>query len=453
MMPLRNLLYLLQLEEYDLSRFNDWLKNNPSRIVLEKKKRIDWTLKARILWVLAKIFNAITLENRPRAIKIATRFLLPFDILVKKFLVFLACLKIRRMFAGGGSTFGGKNLTVIGITGSYGKTTTKDVISNVLMHKYKTLKTEGNYNTLLGVAKTIIKYLKSEHKVFVCEMAAYRPGDIKAIAELIKPKIGIITAIGPMHLERFGTEENIFKTKLELIEFLPENGIGFLPKELEPQIIKYFHNFPPTRDLPKGDNYESKPPHQKFWCGGKIEFFSSKEDLLIKIGKVFGIEKEEVLGYLKTAAPTPHRQEIIKTSAGITIIDDTYNSNPAGFNSALELLKNMPAQRRILVTPGMIELGDKQFKLNKNAAILAAQIADYIIIVGETNKYAFEEGLKEGFNLLGRTSGLENSYAGKEYNKRVFEATDLEAAKLKLSELTVANSTVLLENDLPDHYF
>ena len=284
MMPLRNLLYLLQLEEYDLKRFSDWLKNNLGRVVLEKKKHIDWTTKARILFALANIFNVITLGNRPLAIKISSRFLLPIDILAKNFLVFLAKRKINKM----------TGLTVIGITGSYGKTTTKDAVSHVLIHKYKTLKTEGNYNTPLGVAKTILKNLKQEHEIFVCEMAAYQAGNIKAISKLIKPKIGIITAIGPVHLERFGSEENILKTKLELIESLPPDGIGFLPKESEPQLTEYSRN----------PNYGSK---------SKIEFFSSLEDLLIKIGKVFDITQDEILEYLKTASPTPHRQQVFKT--------------------------------------------------------------------------------------------------------------------------------------------
>ena len=403
-MPIKNLLYLLQLEEYDLDRFDDWLKNNSGRVVLEKKKHIDWTLKARIIFALANIFNIFTFGNKPLAIKTALRFLLPFDILAKKIIIFLARMKIRRM----------KDLTIIGITGSYGKTTTKETIAHLLMHKYKTFKTEGNYNTLLGVAKTIIGNLKSEHEVFVCEMAAYRPGDIKIISDLIKPKIGIITAIGPMHLERFGTEENILKTKMELIESLPGGGTGYLPKELELKI----------------KNFNTK---------SKIEFFSSKEDLLVKIGSIFKISEEEILGYLKTAPQTPHRQEIIRTSANIMIIDDTYNSNPAGFISALEMLKNTPAERKILVTPGIIELGQRQFELNKEAARSAAKIADYVIIVGETNKKPLKEGLKEVY--------------GNDYVSKVYEAINLNAAKLKLSELAMPNSVILLENDLPDHYF
>ncbi|MEK7087211.1 MAG: UDP-N-acetylmuramoyl-tripeptide--D-alanyl-D-alanine ligase [Patescibacteria group bacterium] len=402
MMPLINLIYLLQLEEYDLKRFSDWLKNNPDRIVLEKKKQIDWTVKAKLIFVLANIFNIFI--NCKLAIKTSVKILSPIDKILKKILIFSASRKINKM----------PNLTVIGITGSYGKTTTKDALTHILNPKYKTLKTEGNYNTLLGVAKTILKNLKPKHEIFIVEMAAYKPEDVKSIAKITKPQIGIITAIGPMHLERFGNMETILKTKLELIESLPSNGIGFLPKELE-QKIKNF-------------NIKSK-----------IEFFSSKEELLVKIGKIFEMTENEVLGYLKNAPPTPHRQEIIKTSANITIIDDTYNSNPIGFLSALELLKNIPAQRKILVTPGMIELGERQFELNKEEARNAAKIADYIIIVGETNKYALLEGLRKK--------------PGFDFENKVFWVKDLDTAKSKISELAVANSIVLLENDLPDHYF
>ena len=405
MMPLKNLLYLFQLEEYNSRRFDDWLGRNPNRVVVEKKGRLNWTPKARLLFVLAGTLNVFTLGQRAdAALKAAAVILLPVDILLKNLLVWRARCKLNKV----------KNLTIIGITGSYGKTTTKDVLAHILMPKYRLLKTEENYNTLLGVAKTVNQNLKPDHELFIVEMAAYQIGDIKAITEFLKPKIGIITAIGPMHLERFSLLENILKTKMELIEALPPEGFGFLPSELEPQI----------------NNFKIKT---------KIAFFASKEELLLKITAFFDISADETLGRIKTAPPTPHRQQVFKTSANITIIDDTYNSNPDGFMSALNVLSNTNAERKILVTPGMIELGIKQFELNKNAAKIAAQIADYIIIIGETNKKALKEGLREEFK--------------NDYVRRVYEAADLESAKSKLSELAIAGSAVLLENDLPDHYF
>jgi len=159
----------------------------------------------------------------------------------------------------------------------------------------------------------------------------------------------------------------------------------------------------------------------------------------IKLGGIFGLNEEEILARLETIPPTRHRREIIKAPGNIIIIDDTYNSNPAGFIFALETLKNTGTRRKILVTPGMIELGEKQFELNKDAARSTAKIADYVIIVGETNKIALEKGLKEE---------LKNDFA-----KKVFWAPDLDSAKKKLSEITVTKSAILLENDLPDHYF
>ncbi|MEK9170803.1 MAG: Mur ligase family protein, partial [Patescibacteria group bacterium] len=204
MMPLKNLLYLLQLEEYNSERFDDWLGRNPNRVVAEKKGRLKWTLKARLLFVLAGILNVFTLGQRAdAALKAAAVILLPVDILLKNLLVWRARRKLNKV----------ENLAIIGITGSYGKTTTKDALAHILMPKYRLLKTEGNYNTLLGVDKTINQYLKPDHELFIVEMAAYQVGDIKALAKFLKPKIGIITAIGPMHLERFSSMENILKTK------------------------------------------------------------------------------------------------------------------------------------------------------------------------------------------------------------------------------------------------
>ncbi|MBI4993835.1 UDP-N-acetylmuramoyl-tripeptide--D-alanyl-D-alanine ligase [Candidatus Wolfebacteria bacterium] len=410
-MKLHNLLYLLQLEEYDIKCFNEWLKNNPGRIVLEIKKQIDWTMKAKLIFILASFFDILTFKAIPKiSLIIAFYAIKPIDFLGKKIIVWRAKNKIKKI----------KNLVVIGITGSYGKTTTKDALFHILNQKYKTLKTEGNYNTLLGISKTIIKNLNKDHQIFICEIGAYQINDIKAVCDLIKPKIGIITAISQMHLERFKSLENIFKAKMELIESLSQGGFGFIPQEMERKL----------KEKKEWAELKIKAP---------IDYFSSKEELAIKIGKIFEINKEKTKEFLKTLPPTPHRQQIIKTPLGITIIDDAYNSNPIGFKSALQALKNYPAKIKILATPGMIELGDCQFELNRQAAIEAADIINFAIIIGETNKEALCSGLKEKF--------------GDQYGQKVFEVKNLEEAKTKLSQIAVPNSIVLLENDLPDHYF
>ena len=125
------------------------------------------------------------------------------------------------------------NLKVIGITGSYGKTTTKYIVSSILSQKYNTLMTPASFNTTLGVVRTINEKLEPMHEVFVCEMGAKNVGDIKEICDIVKPEYGILTAIGPQHLESFKTLENVQKTKMELIDSLPDNGWAFVNNEDE----------------------------------------------------------------------------------------------------------------------------------------------------------------------------------------------------------------------------
>lgn len=365
-MNLKSKLYLLQLEEYDLKRYQNWIKNNPDREVIEKKGKINWTFKAKIIYCLALIFGLFA------AVKIFS----PFDFLIK--CIFLSLAKIKL-------TLFHHNLITIGITGSWGKTTAKDRLAEILSLKYRVYKTLGNNNTLIGVALNVFK-MKKGTQIFVCEMGAYQKGEIKQICDLVHPKIGIITAIGPMHLERFGSLEEIEKAKKELWNALPKNGLKIGPDD----------------------------------------------NLYAKIIEYFKLDKKTVKDQLEQIPSSVHRLELIKNN-GVTIIDDTYNSNPQGFIAALQKLKELNCRPKILVTPGMIELGELQFKENEKVAEMAKKICSDIIFVGGTNKKAWEKGLK----------GFKNS----------FFAESLGEAQKILSSIIIPGSAVLFENDLPDHYF
>ncbi len=348
-MTLHSQLYLLQLEDYDLNRFKNWIKNNPGREVLEKKGKLQWTFKVKILFFLAKLFG---LEN---AFKIYS----PVDFLIKNLLVFLAKLKLNLH----------KNLVVIGITGSWGKTTTKEQLAIVLQQKFKVFKTAGNHNTILGVAWDILK-MPLNTQIFVCEMGAYKKGEIKQICDLVHPKIGIITTIGPLHLERFVSLEMIGQTKMELFD-AAEIKIG-----------------------PDAD-----------WQKPICDYF--------KVAPV------------KNFPTTPHRLQVLENN-GVTIIDDSYNSNPVGFRMALAKMMGKP---KILVTPGMIEMGQMQFGENEKIAKEAAIVCDLVIFVGQTNRQAWKKGCP----------------------KAIF-VSDIEEAKKELSILAKPGAVILFENDLPDHY-
>lgn len=364
-MTLRSQLYLLQLEDYDLNRWEEWCRKNPDREVVEKKGRLKWTIKARILYTLGRVFG----------LAMAVKIFFMIDWPGKFIIVVLAKTKLK---------FFHRKLITVGITGSWGKTTCKEKIVVILRTKYRVFATQGNNNTLLGVAKNIL-WMPRETEIFICEMAAYRPGDIRQICSFVKPKIGIITAIGPMHLERFGTLEAIKKTKEEIWENLPADGLKLGPKdEILDMVAKYF---------------EIDPTANAF-------------DAII---------------------PTvPHRLEI-RENNGVVIIDDTYNSNPAGFRLALEKLKKLQGRPKFLITPGMIELEDIQFAENKKIASEAMKICDAIFVVGETNRRAWKEGLKSC--------------------QHTYFVRDLEKASATLAKLIKPGAVVLFENDLPDQYF
>jgi UDP-N-acetylmuramoyl-tripeptide--D-alanyl-D-alanine ligase len=213
-----------------------------------------------------------------------------------------------------------------------------------------------------------------------------------------------------MHLERFGSLENILKTKMELAESLPKNGLFFTPKSLFSKIKGF--------SLPQNVNY-----------------FNDYSDIYYFLGHQFNLSKDEIKKSIDSIPSTEHRRQIIKNGP-ITVIDDTYNSNPAGFKLALDGLKNIKSVEKILVTPGIIELGDLQDSENQKIAAYAATICTHIIIIGQTNLKSFQKGIK---STKSKT--------------KVFITPNLKSAQEIISTIISKNSSILFENDLPDHYF
>jgi UDP-N-acetylmuramoyl-tripeptide--D-alanyl-D-alanine ligase len=397
-MKTRNLLYLAQLEEYDQKRIKFWLKNHPGKTVPEIKHTLKLTPKTRLIYFLTSLFSLFV--SNEKALFETLNLLKPFDSLIKKIFISLATFKFKLF---------NKNTTVIAITGSWGKTTLKENLYSVLKNLPGTYYTPANYNTLLAISKKVLS-LPVSAKIFICEIGAYESGDIKKVCQIIKPQIGIITAIGPMHLERFGSLENILKTKMELAENIKPNGVVWLPESLK----KEAKNF-------------SLPKH--------VNFFNNYEDIYLSVGNSFNLPSQTIKTSLNSFVPAEHRQQIIKNGP-ITVIDDTYNSNPAGFKLALDKLKNIKAEYNILVTPGMIELGNLQAIENEKIAKYAASICDRIIIVGETNRESFIKGIKQA------------------HTKTEAETVaSLAEAQKSLNRLSTPNTAILFENDLPDHYF
>ena len=346
------------------------------------------------------------------------------------------------------------NLKVIGITGSYGKTSTKYIVSTILEQKYNVLMTPESYNTTMGVVRTINEKLRPEHQIFVCEMGARNIGDIKEICDLVKPKYGILTSIGPQHLDTFQTIENVKKTKMELVDSLPNEGIAFVNEEdeniqtitIEKKHIKYGLN--QTKCDYYADNIEINENGCIFEVHTqegntirvKTKLLGSNNILnivgAICVAKELGLTDEEIRQGVRLLKPIPHRLELIQGANGLIMIDDAFNSNVKGAKSALEILATFQNRKKILVTPGMVELGDKQYEYNKRFGEQAADCADYIILVGQKQAEPIFDGLKE-----------------KKYpEKCIYIAQNLEDAIKKMNQEITKDTVVLLENDLPDNY-
>jgi len=341
-----------------------------------------------------------------------------------------------------------KNLITIGITGSYGKTSTKFFLHKLLSVKYNTLMTPESFNTTLGVVKTIRNDLKATHEIFICEMGLKWLGDIKEICEIVKPKHSMLTSIGPQHLETMKTLENIINEKFEIVNCIDsENGMVFLNydnefianRKLDKNLIKY--------GLVEGDkDYRASDisVSEKGSCF-TVNGVNFETRLLgshnvqnitgaIACANKLGIELKDLFLPVKRLEPVPHRLQIINKGTDI-IIDDAFNSNPVGANAALDVLK-MFSGMRILVTPGMIELGEKEFELNKAFGFHAGECCDYAVLIGEKQAVPIKEGL------------LENSFP--EEKIKVFKT--LNEGLEFVYGINSEQKVILLENDLPDNY-
>lgn len=346
------------------------------------------------------------------------------------------------------------NLEVIGITGSYGKTSCKNVLNEILSVRFNPLASPQNYNTQYGLIITINNYINKFNDFFIAEMGAFKVGRIKLLCNLVKPKYGIITSIGTAHLETFGSRENIQKGKFELIESLPSDGIAILNKDDPYQVdynIKNKCNIIWIAIDNKDADVIAKDikidangmKFSVYFKKGNINYnFNTKllgraniYNILCAVAFAYykGMTLEEIEKGIRKIKAVPHRLELKKTSKYI-IIDDAYNSNPIGSKMALEVL-NLMEGTKFVVTPGMIELGEEQYNLNKKFGEYISEVADYVILVGKEQTKPIVEGLKL-----------------KKYDKNnIFVINDVRDA-FKIIDGINSNSTkyILLENDLPD---
>src|SRR5882724_874223 len=348
---------------------------------------------------------------------------------------------------------------VIGITGSYGKTSTKYLLEHLLASHRRVLKTPLSYNTMMGVCRVINESLEPNTEVFIAEMGAYRRGDIKELSDFVHPIIGILTAIGPQHLERFKTIDNIQATKYELIEALPASGAAIFNND-DPRcraladrtthvhVMRYgLETTGRILDL-WAENIAMGPEGLSFTIAGQDGRRVNVRTILLGHHNVLnilgascaalaiGIPLTDLAQAIQELPPVPHRLQLLDNGSGVTVIDDSYNSNPIGATEALEVLGSFTAGQRILVTPGMIELGPLETHLNEELGAKAAEVCDYVVLVG-----------------VERTKPLVAGLQAKSFPpEKIRVVRDLKGATIVLPTIVGVGDTVLFENDLPDQY-
>ena len=359
---------------------------------------------------------------------------------------------------------------VIGITGSYGKTSTKYILHQILSQKFNTLMTPDSYNTPMGICKVIRGELTAEHEIFIVEMGAYKRGDIRELCNLASPEIGILTAVGPQHLERFKSIENIAQTKYELIASLPSDGLAVFncdneicaglsdKREQGGNPVRRYATEPFSVDSvsDRADLTATNIRHTAEGLAFTVHANVGAPDIVdseirtrllgrhnvsnilaaIAVAIECSMTLEEIQTAIVNVEPVPHRLQLTSGAGNVTIIDDSFNANPVGAKAALEVLTEIGEGKKVLVTPGMVELGEREYEENRRLGEQAAEVCDLVILVGPTRTTPILEGLK----------------AAEYPNQQIIVAFNLEEVKQHLATQVQAGDVVLFENDLPDNY-
>lgn len=311
---------------------------------------------------------------------------------------------------------------VIGITGSYGKTSTKEFLATILSEKFSVLKTESNNNTEVGVANTILHKLDNSYDIFVAEMGAYKMGEIAKVAGIVKPSIGVLTGLGPQHLSLFGGMQNTQKAKYELIESLPDKGLAIFNGDND-AVRNLFRKCTKPKRLYTSDrllefsNISGIQAESVRYTneGMEIKVHDENENsevittsllgkhnatnLLgaITVARSVGMSFEEIRKGVKKLKPLSHTLQPMQGIKGSIVVDDSYSGNMHGVFAALEVLSRMKGNKKILILQPLIELGEVASKVHRDIGVKIGEICDYCIVVSQDYySLLYQEATKNG---------------------------------------------------------
>ena len=454
--PYKLQLHIFQLESYRSKRFIEWILHHFLTRSTENKKPLIWTAKAKLLYYLSVTLVAVTVllffllfgtkgliiglflaTQAYLFILIAFCLLYPFELYQKTMIKRRTEKKLEKL----------SKVKIIGVTGSYGKTSVKNFIYQILKTKYRCLMTPESYNTPYGIAKVVDLELDNSYDYFVCEMGAYQRGEIKEICDMVRPHYGIVTAINEQHLDTFGSLENTTLGKFELLDAIPDNGLRFANgdnerikshlKSYKNSVITYgfsdsIFTVKESKYSEKGTTFTLILDKQAHAAETKLLGKPNVQNILAAATVCYklGMQPEEIVAAIKGLKPVPHRLEI-KELEMMTLIDNAYNSNVDGFKESARLLKQYK-QPTVFVTPGIVDLGKKTYDIHKTLGAYLDAI-DHVVLIGKSE----------------RTKGLADGMQKKEH---IIHLDSISELWKKLEEMQLDHPVVLLENDLPDNY-
>lgn len=463
--PLIDHLYIFQLFEYDRTNFLRWFLSYPLKRNLQRKHTLVFTKKAKIILFLSLLqlfgvlfFAKIYMQKdiifllvlaliiqffSPLFLSISQIVLSPLEEYARKKVVEWAKKKRKTL----------TQTKIIAIVGSYAKTSTKEMLYALLWKNFYTVKTPKSFNTQLSVAQTILEDVKETTDVFLVEMDAYHKGEIAMLCDIAQPTHAVITAIAPQHLEKFASMDELVETQFEVVENLPEEGTVFLnsqdmwsskgEREYKRKKVWYGKD---TDDFNVTDIKQTEE-------GITFDFHAKKERVKITV-PLFG--KHHAMNFLAAATiayslgldlktiqkralllrPTEHRLQV-KHSGTVTIIDNSFNANAVASNASFAMIKEYPGTQKIVVTPGLVELGKESGKAHKDFAKAAAAAADDIVIVGHHARKDMLSGLQEAA-----------------FPQEKIHVVETEKEGIAMAyKIAKPGAVILLENDLPDQYF
>ncbi|MBL8029709.1 MAG: UDP-N-acetylmuramoyl-tripeptide--D-alanyl-D-alanine ligase [Candidatus Doudnabacteria bacterium] len=464
-------LYLLQLENYELVRYFVLLFKKGILPPVGLRKSLVWTKKALLLFSLAVAthlvlpavvffyftsgLSVVSVRYYALCALLLTAYYLlqflyfilytlysvlfwPLDFIVKQIIIKKAKFKVKYL---------GSRIKIIGIAGSYGKTTMKHALTKVLGEKFKVLSTPESVNTSIGVARWILKEVDESAQILIIEMGEHYRGDIEALCKIARPDISVITGINEAHLERMGSLDEIASTVFEAVSYSKPGAVIVLNGD-DKNVMGLYKEFVwkdhrVEKFQISNFKFQKFNAEELFWTGnhpeaGEIkihllgEYALGYADAAIQVAKSFVISWEEVRRGIEKIKPVEHRLQPIRSAGDLLIIDDAYNGNPEGASEAIRVLSRIENRRKVYITPGLVEMGKATKEVHIEIGEQLVGVADIVVLIKNSVTPSIELGIKNRTEIIWFNTAQE--------------------AHSKLSTILKPGDVVVFQNDWGDNY-